>query len=215
MGGANYFIDCFAFMARGMDTDDSISVILSGLYFSIVSYSAGHLYAFSDWFSYIIGDYAVLSYRDLVDSNGFYTFMAVFNALGTSKVVPHGVYDEYFFIDNVLQTNIYTHFRGLILDFGMIGSLLVSAAAGLFLSIVHIQFLNGNLKAIGASLFAHFIGYCYTSFIISLLIWNSVFASFALVSIILFINSKYKYLLNILFSNPEKGIYRRDQIQNL
>lgn len=200
----------FAFMARGMDTDDPISIVLRSLYFSIVSYSAGHLYAFSDWFSYTVGDYSVLSYRSLVDSNGFYTFMAVFNALGTSKVVPHGVYDEYFFIDNVLQTNIYTHFRGLIVDFGMIGALLVSAAAGLFLSIVHIQFLNGRLKAIGASVFAHFIGYCYTSFIISLLIWNSVFVSFALISVILFINSRYKYLRKIFFASSEKRSYCHD-----
>lgn len=179
----------FSFLARGVSTDEKIGSVVDRLYYYFVSYSSGHLYAFSDWFTSEVLGQSKLSYQSIENSNGFYTFMAVFNVFGTDKVAPPGVYDDYFQIAEVLQTNIYTHFRGLIHDFGLAGSLVVVLVGGWIANIAYFIQLTGRQPCLSVSFFSHLLGYIYTSFIISLLIWNSVYASFVILSLVLFVNN--------------------------
>lgn len=179
----------FSFLARGVSTDEHIGLVVDKIYYYFISYSSGHLYAFSDWFTSVVLGQSKLSYQSIENSDGFYTFMAVFNLFGTDKVAPPGVYDEYFQIPEVLQTNIYTHFRGLIHDFGFAGSLVVFLVAGLIANIAYFLQLTGRRPSLSVSFFSHLLGYIYTSFIISLLIWNSVYASFFILSLVLFVNN--------------------------
>lgn len=188
----------FSFLARGIDTDASLLSVLDKLYYYFASYSSGHLYAFSDWFSSAIGVGSKIPYGGIDDSNGFYTFMAVFNLFGTDKVAPHGVYDEYYYIENLLQTNIYTYYRGLIHDFGVMGSVVFTSFLGFFVHLTFFWLLTSRHAPLSASLFAHFIGFSYTSFIVSLLIWNSVYASFFLTAIVFAINDRFRCKSSLL-----------------
>lgn len=158
------------------------------MYYYFLSYSSGHLYAFADWFSSVTTGGAVLNYHSIEGSSGFYTFMALFKLIGTEIIAPPGVYDEYYQLGEILKTNIYTHYRGLILDFGLAGSLLAMFVAGVISHMMFYFLLLNKKPWIAASFFAHLIGYIYTSFIVSILIWNSIFASFMIVALILFIN---------------------------
>ncbi len=183
-------ITAVSFLARGIDTDAGASDTISTLSYYFLSYSSGHLYAFADWFSSITTGGALFSYASLKDSNGFYTFMSFFKLMGSSKTVPPGVYDEYYYFGEILQTNIYTHYRGLILDFGLIGSLIGMFLAGALAHLMFYFLLRNRAPWVAASFFAHLLGYIYTSFIVSVLIWNSVFASFIILALILFVNNK-------------------------
>lgn len=179
----------FSFLARDSSAEIQIGLILEKLYYYFVSYSFGHLYAFSDWFTAVTMGQSNFSYGFIENPNGFYTFMAIFNFLGTDKVAPPGVYDDYFVISEILQTNIYTHYRGLIHDFSLGGSFVVVFVAGLIAHAAYFQQLTGRWPYISVSFFSHLLGYIYTSFGVSLLIWNSVYASFFILSLILFANS--------------------------
>ena len=74
-----------------------IGLDFNTLRFYIASYSSGHLYAFSDWFSHrYFQTYSSNNYEQLCLDGGFYTFMAFFKVFGDSRYVPMGIYDEFF-----------------------------------------------------------------------------------------------------------------------
>ncbi len=179
----------FSFIARGIDGSEDSSFVIYALARYFVSYTSGHLYAFSDWFSHLIGNGSGMGYRDDFGTAGFYTFMSIFKVFGSSRFVPPGVYDEYFSFDEILTSNIYTMFRGLIVDFGIVGSIFFMLAFGLFSHVLFLCQLTSRRPSISPSVFSHIMGFIYTSFIISLLIWNSVYASFVVVSFVLFLNN--------------------------
>ncbi len=142
------------------------------------SYASGHLFAFSDWFiDYIFGysEYA-MSYRKLNYDTGFLTFMSIFQAFGDASYVPQGVYTEYF-TNGFITSNIYTIFRGLLIDFGLLGTLFFWFVLGLISNSVYytIRFYKSN--ALSLALYPSLIGYYFTSFIVSLLMWKSIIAS--------------------------------------
>ncbi|WP_090143106.1 O-antigen polymerase [Limnohabitans sp. DM1] len=184
------FVTAVSFIARGIDTESGYLFILDKLHYYFLSYSSGHLYAFADWFASITTGGGSMAYASITDSNGFYTFMSLFNLFGTTKVAPPGVYDDYYYLGELLQTNIYTHYRGLILDFGIIGSLLVMIFAGIISHLMYFLLIIHRRPWLSAAFYVHLLGYIYSSFIISLFIWNSVFASFFITALILYMNSK-------------------------
>lgn len=205
----------FSFLARGSSANDQVGLIAEKLYYYFVSYSSGHLYAFSDWFTNFTRGQSNFSYEFIKNSDGFYTFMAIFNFLGTNKVAPPGVYEEYFQISEILQTNIYTHYRGLIHDFGFGGSFVVIFLAGLIAHTAYFLQLTERRPYISISLFSHLLGYIYTSFIVSLLIWNSVYASFFILSLIFFANNWLQLNISKNQLNNSTRIKINEQARNL
>lgn len=178
----------FSFMSRGLYEESNNNVIVQGLIRYFVSYSSAHLYGFSDWFSHYTGLGSVMNYDVDGETNGFYTFMSVFKMAGSQKTTWPGVYGEYFYYGQYISSNIYTWFRGLILDFGISGSLVFMFVFG---GVCHFMFFRGLVaksKEIPVSFFIHFIGFLYSTYIISLLMWNSAYSSFIIVTIILIMN---------------------------
>lgn len=172
----------FSFIARvGFDFDV--------LRYYLASYSSGHLYAFSDWFSdRYFGATDFGSYDQPILESGFYTFMGLFQALGDTRSMPIGIYDEFFEVPELLTTNIYTAFRGLISDFGLFGSLVFGAFSGLCSNIAFYYLLSSKNSPFSCAIFIFSIGLIYQSYIISSLIWISIPASFALTYVILTVN---------------------------
>ena len=177
-----------AFLWRARyDTDDSI-LIFNKLMASYASYSSGHIYAFSDWFAFIIGRHSELTYAHEGTSYGFYTFMSLFQLLGSHKVVPLGIFDDYYTYGDLLTGNIYTMFRGLVLDFGFAGSVLFMFLTSVLLhKAFHVMLLKRR-PAFTVAVFVFAVGFFYNSFIISSLSWNRTYVAFVLLWIILQIN---------------------------
>lgn len=177
-----------AFIGRGSYklSAEEILIVLKR-YFA--SYALGHIYAFSDWFtSYFFNDSLITTYNGYQGTLGFYTFTPIFNMLESSLEQIPGVYSEYFNYQGIFVTNIYTMFRGLILDYGLIGSLIFIYTAGLLANLAYYFMLVTKRPYISSSFFILMVGACYSSYIVSFFIWKSIYALGALLILVLFLN---------------------------
>lgn len=187
----------------GPDDSDSTATPeeVGGLRFYLRSYAFGHLFAFSSWFDHRLADGGALSddlrtdpvfqphlntpespalYRNPANPTfGFWTFMAIGKYLDSTyyKSLGDGYYVEYFRVPGVLQTNIYTFFRGAIDDFTIAGSLFFFFLFGFILNLVYRRMLYQKYSPFSQSVYILYAGYLYTSYIISLFIWNSALAA--------------------------------------
>ena len=109
----------------------NLDTIAEPLAFSIASYTLGQIYAFSDFFSFATHAPSVSSFKEDFYSYGAYTFNSVFATLGIGKDFPPGMYEETGWYSDVFETNVFTVFRGLIYDFGILGSLISLFLIGL------------------------------------------------------------------------------------
>lgn len=185
-----------SFLSRGIFMIESRAQIFDTLLRYYASYIGVHLYAFSDWFSWYIGNPSTQFYQESERTAGFLSFMALFRFLGDDRYVPPGVFDEYFEYGFYLSGNIYTFFRGLITDFGLGGSLGVLFIASVICNSIVSTIMRNRYSFLSTSLFIVMIGYIYTSFIISLFIWNSAFGiTLALSLILLFNQTQFQTLL--------------------
>ncbi len=172
------------------------------LRYYLASYSSGHFFAFSDWFSdRYFGDSLFRSYDQAELQAGFYTFMGLFRALGDVRPVPLGVYDEFFVIDGVMMTNIYTVFRGLISDFGLFGSLIFAALAGFAANLSFYFLLCKRFPVTSVVIFIYIVGLIYQSYVVSSMTWISVPVS-AVVSIVLISLFKISLRYSVVLGKP-------------
>jgi oligosaccharide repeat unit polymerase len=177
-----------AFLWRSLSEIEDRDELINRLISYFASYSCGHLYAFSDWFAFTIGRHSEFSYSRESATHGFYTFMSLFQFLGSHKVVPQGIFDDYYTYGDLLTGNIYTMFRGLILDFGFAGSVLFMFLTSVLLhKTFHVMLLKRR-PVFTVAMFVFAVGYFYNSFVISTLSWNRTYVAFVLLWIILQIN---------------------------
>jgi oligosaccharide repeat unit polymerase len=177
-----------SFYSRGMSESDGVDEIGASLsnYFS--SYFFGHLYAFSDWFSNYLWGASSIDYTSNEMRFGLYTFNGLFNLIGNPEPLPQGVFDEYFSIDNLLTTNIYTWFRGLLMDFGLVGSLIFMFLIGFVAHMSFIKLIFSRRPYAMYVGYVHMTGLFVHSFLNSLLMYNSTYATFILLWIVLAVN---------------------------
>lgn len=149
------------------------------------SYTSGHLFAFSDWFGNYVGLPSAQSYDDPGTTGGFYTFTSIFRALGDNRPTPIGVYDEYLFIPPYIGTNIYTVFRGMIHDFGLVGSLSVLALLSFGTHLAFRSLLKSPTPAFSVAVTLFAVAFIYQSFIISAMMWTTLILGMALVGLVL------------------------------
>jgi len=177
-----------SFISRGLQ-EERLDTLFRPLLRYYASYTSGHLYAFSDWFTSYTGGLSRQFYALEHQSYGFYTVMSIFQMFGDNRYVPPGVYAEYFQYSDFLQSNIFTYFRGLITDFGLFGSLALIAVASALVHDFYYRLVSNRRSYFAASFYIFLIGYFYTSFIISLLIWDTPYLVLAATWVVLIINS--------------------------
>ncbi len=197
-----------SFMSRGLYDSGDSEFIVQRLIFYFASYAFGHMYAFSDWFNSLMGRPAFNTF--FVEEHlqyGFYTVMGLFKLAGSTKEVPQGVFDEYFLHGDLLSSNVYTMFRGLILDFGLVGALIFMFVTGAILHLSFYRLLTRHHPIMPACTFIFMMGYFYTSFIISVFIWNSYYVSIVILWMILAVNQRCTLTY--------QGLRRKDQRQDL
>lgn len=179
-----------AFTSReGYNDFDTSGEALDILLPAINSYLFGSLYAFSDFFAYYFGMSSSSLYNIEYYNLGYYTFKSVFDSFGGTKVFPAGFYSDNYDFNGVLSTNIFTFFRGLIQDFGCIGSLFFMYFFGF---IFHFSFyrllINRNLW-LGCSLFVMFFSFTGLSFLSSIFTARYIFLISFSFYIVLTVNS--------------------------
>src|SRR5260370_14003429 len=177
-----------SFLSRGFYKIDDSNKIIEELIRQYASYSCSFIYAFSDCFSFVLGRHSELVYRHESATHGFYTFAPLFKVMGSNSVLTLTIFDEFYSYGDLLTGNIFTMFRGLIQDFGFIGSVLFMIVAGLLLLSAFLPILVQRMPVFTVAVFVFMMGYFYMSFGVSLLIWSSIYVAFVLVWLILQIN---------------------------
>lgn len=177
-----------SFLARGLYGAVPASELNNQLYRYLVSYSSGHLFAFSDWIRYYWNVDSIVLYAIPDTKTGFYTFMSIARALGDTTVVPAGTYDEYYAHSATLQTNVYTMFRGLIVDFGFLGSMVFMLMAGTLSKLAYRALTRRSFQPFAAAGFIIFVAATQQSPYISLFQYNSSYAFGAILFVILAVN---------------------------
>lgn len=163
-----------SFLSRGLYGSADSAYVIFKLKRYLVTYSSGHIYAFSDWFSDRYFNYSVLSYDQNSMAAGFYTFMSFFRILGDDRVVPMGVYNQFYVYGDYIVTNLYTIFRGLIVDFGLLGSLVFAVVIGFINNFVYYRLLCSRENSAYIILLVFFIAMSYQTYIISTLMWVTI-----------------------------------------
>ena len=131
-----------------------------------ISYSLAHIPAFCYWFQNNIA----IEY-----SLGEKTFIGPLSILGINERIQ-GVYSD-FWSDGNLMTNVYSYFRGLIEDFGMIGGALAFVIIVMMGNYAYKGYLSGGNKNICITVLT-FV-YCFIFFWpVSLCTYVSLIASF-------------------------------------
>lgn len=157
-----------SFYLRGfIQGSDSFERVL----FYFRNYAAGHVYAFSDWFSNRYFSESLMSYDQPNLELGFYTFMAAFRMLGDDRPVPFGLYTEYFNYNGLFETNLYTIFRGLLSDFGVMGSLAVVAVMGYIFNFCYYRVRMARVSCFLAPVYILSVVMLYQSYTVSTLMW--------------------------------------------
>jgi oligosaccharide repeat unit polymerase len=181
----------FSMLSRG-GGDWKGSEQITKVFFYLNSYAFGHLFAFSDWFTNYFFEATSKYTNPLSSTSGFFTFMGIGRMILPGYRLPPGIFDEYFSVPNVVTSNIYTMFRPLIVDFGLVGSLVFMFVWGLGASLSYNMMLRKTSPALSQSIFILTIGMIYTSYIISLLIWNSIYVSITGVAVLIVINKRLR-----------------------
>ncbi len=177
-----------SFLARGFGKDDDVGLLLQTFGALFSTYFFGHVYAFSDWFTAYIGGIASQSYATETYFFGFYTLTSLVELVGYRMETPPGVYHEYYLYKNLIDTNIYTMFRGTILDFGILGAWVFMLVNGWIVHWVYQLFLMKKQPAFSLVFLIFMIEYFYISFIISLLTWSIIPFTFVLFALFIKFN---------------------------
>lgn len=179
-----------SFMSRGLYAAEESDVwpMVSN---KLASYTSGHLYGFSDWFAFSIGRPSEWAYDRGAANHGFYTFTTFFRMLGSSAELPIGVYDDNYSYAGLIVSNVFTMFRGLIIDFGYLGALAFMGVIGVIFHGSFYLLLVGRRPVFGIVLFIFMLAFFFSSFVVSMLGSNIVYyVTFGLLWLTLYINHR-------------------------
>ena len=114
----------FSLLSRGLQDEKDVGGFFEKLRFLLASYFFAHLYNFSEW---------VMAYWDGFKNSkfdishyyyGFYTFTSIYRFFGYKKEIPDGIFDEFNITQDKMESNVYSIFRGMVMDFGLLGTVL-------------------------------------------------------------------------------------------
>lgn len=177
-----------SFMSRGLQDSEDTYTIQNRMRLMFASYSSGHLYAYSDWCAFYMADHFGTRYhsdmtysRERAATYGLYTFGPLLHLAGSGRVLIQGVYDDYYEYGDILKSNVYTMFRGLIEDFGLFGSLLFMFLFGVLLHWAFYRMLCNRSPVFTVAIFIFSVDFFYSSFGRSLFTWSGMYFTFALI----------------------------------
>jgi len=183
------FLILISFVSRLGEFDPgSLGAISDPLLFSIYSYTLGQIYAFADFFSFTINQTAVNYFANEYYSWGAFTFASIFDMFGIGKDFPPGMYDESVWYRDVFETNLFTFFRGLIYDFGIVGSLIFIFVFGVFSHAVTWHVLRTTRAWFALSIVLALLVFIFMGYLFSVFVARYVFLIAAVTWLLLHIN---------------------------
>jgi len=162
--------------------------ILDALKYAATSYALGQIYAFSDFFSFYIGMDSNSSYLQDYNRFGAYTFSSIAEIFGAKIDFPPGLYLETGKYEDVFETNIFTIFRGVILDFGISGSLILFMILGAFSNVVFSNIINFRNNIFSSAAYMHIIVFILMTYLQSVFMARYMYANFFILFLILIAN---------------------------
>ena len=194
IGSFSIVLFIFSLMSRGLQEVKDVSGFLEKLRFLLASYFFAHLYNFSEWITAYWDGFKNSKFDISHYYYGFYTFTSIYRFFGYKKETPDAVYDEYNNIQEQMESNVFTIFRGMIMDFGILGTVFFIFILGLLFHLCFYVFLNSRKPIISLTITMFMLVVFYYSFIISVLTWNIVPFILILFIILLKFNS-YSFVL--------------------
>jgi len=182
-----------SFASRDGIYELEFAAMLEPMGFMLSSYILGQIYAFADFFSYTVGMPSDSFFLDDYNSWGAYSFASIYDMLGAGKEFPPGMYEETGSYFGVFQTNIFTFFRGLIYDFGVLGSLLFLFCFGLIAHSVTYHVFTSKRAWFFCAVLIGLIVFILMSYLYSVFVARYVFLNAVVVWILLRVNQ----LLNL------------------
>jgi oligosaccharide repeat unit polymerase len=168
---------------------DDLSKTTDVIFHALASYALGQTYAFSDFFSYYIGMDSASIYNQDYYRMGAYTFTSIAEIFGANVDFPPGLYLETGRYEDIFETNIFTFFRGAILDFGIIGSLILFSILGFFSHLSFTRTLIFKNKILSNLFYMHIVVFVFMTYLISVFMARYMYVNFVVLFIILFANS--------------------------
>jgi oligosaccharide repeat unit polymerase len=194
IGSFSIMLFTFSLMSRGLQEAKDVSVFFEKLRFLLASYFFAHLYNVSEWITAYWDGYNNSKFDISHYYYGFYTFTSIYRFFGYKKETPDAVFDEFNVIQEQMESNVYTIFRGMIMDFGIWGTIFFVFILGIALHLCFYIFLNSRKPIVFTVTTIFMLVVFYYSFIISVLTWNIVPFVFILFIILLKFNS-YSFVL--------------------
>ena len=156
------------------------------LYRDIVNYFLSEIFAFSDFFTYYVGYSSQLAYQTTSDFPGEYTFFSVVKMFGFAESVLPGFYNEVYQLGDLTPAMIFTIFRGVLQDFGIVGSFFVFFGIGIFFDMVMRFVCSSGNYVLANVLYISSVVFILFSYILSLFMARFSF----LVALLLYLSFK-------------------------
>lgn len=160
----------FSFLSRNHyhDNYSDTSFIVDSLYGEVLNYFAAEIYGFSDFFMYYIGFDSIAIYSTRSVNPGEYTFFSIYDFFGLADSVLPSFYDEVYPLGDIVNTVQFTMFRGLITDFGILGSFVVFTIFGFIFDQIF-RLSCGRWSGLFAqSLYVNIVAAIFFSYILSI-----------------------------------------------
>lgn len=180
-----------SFLSRGLYRMESYHNIIIKLKYLFFTYFLAHIYAFSDWFNSFLGFESLLEYDNEINGYGYYTFNFITRYYDSNKEPIRGVYGEYFGKEDYFISCVYTIYRGLIMDFGLLGSLVAVFVFGYICHAIYDIYIKGKFLYFSLPAMIFMFVFFYMSFMGSYFYWTVNFITFLIVLILLTINFIY------------------------
>lgn len=158
---------------------------------AILGYAFGQIYAFSDYFAFLIGFESNSQYVNDFNSFGRYTFTSLYNLIDSSKTFPPGTFIDYYNYKNFIMTNIYTFFRGSINDFGVIGTIVFMYISGVIIHFCFYTLLSKRHSYASISAMIVFMVFLEGTYLISVFMARFMYLIFFAVLVILKTNDYF------------------------
>lgn len=180
----------FTFATRNDYT--KLNDIINASLHSFQSYAFAQIYAFADYISFYLGMDSASKYQHDFNSYGSYTFTSIYNSFGRVKSFPTGTYYDYYYYKKQLATNIFTIFRGLVNDFGFIGTIIFMFFSGLVAHAFYYRMLIARNSRISSSVFIITVVYIEGTYLASIFMARYMYLIFAALVVIFWLNDKYE-----------------------
>lgn len=177
-----------SFLSRS--TPEELINYKNKLLFVAKSYTLAQPYSFSDFFSSYLGQPSITNFSHDLHSHGAYTFTSLVSLFGIEKTFPPGTYYDNFNYNDTIATNIYTIFRGLINDFGAIGTIVYMFITGLIAHAIFYLLLTKKNAFVACSSFLVMIVYIQGTYLASIFMARNMYLIVLTMSLIFFLNNR-------------------------